>query len=832
MTSWTVLRFFSSSSGMSTPNLSWAATAISTIDSESMSRSSTKLLSGVTSSAGTPATSSMISPRPVWISVSVIAMGYVFSFIFVFWVGPAPGLVPRAGAWSGYLDHLRGVADARAEAQQQDRVAGGNVTALDHAGQRERDRRGRGIARVHDVVGDQCLRRAELARDRLDDAQVRLVRHERGQAGRVHPGPLARGQGDRVQRGGGPPEHRLPLLVDKRAAVGNADLVGQAAVAAPDHRPDPGCGIRFGHRADHRGARAVREDNAGGPVSPVDPLGELLRPDHQHVPCAAGPHRVAGRAQRVTEAGARRVQVVGTRCQDLEPGGHAGGGVGDHDLRGAGGHDDQVDVGGGQAARGQRLPTRCHGHVHDRLVRAGQPPAGDADPAADPLVAGVDGYRKLLVGEHVRRLIPAEREDPRARGPFGQSHRWLTFLLTMSSARATPRCGPHAVSGCSLTSGWPSVTGSPSSTSHSRTTAAKSGVTAFWPRRTSMCPSGAPGGTWAPGAVSCPPPPARNVPACAATSSRQSGMCPLSWCSGTPCSASSERAASRSSGVFRATRSTCGRARRARPVSVPPGGSSISALTPRPAIVCMHWSHRTGALTWVTIRSSQSRPDLTTAPSALESSIMAGSFTVTPAAASRSAATAGAMWAVWNAPATVSGRSRPPAGGSAAMAATWAMVPAATICPAPFTLAGVSPRAASAASTSSWSPPRTAVMPVASAAAALAMARPRTLTRRIASSGVRTPAIAPAASSPTLCPAAMPACLRSWSSPPTSTSATASAAATSSGWAIAVSVISSAPAVVPQAIRSHPARSDQAVRRSATPGRSSHGARKPGACAP
>src|SRR5215467_7097026 len=147
MTSWTVLRFFSSSSGISTPNLSWAATAISTIDSESMSRSSTKLLSGVTSSAGTPATSSMISPRPVWISVSVIAMGCFFSFGFEFWVGPAPGLVPRRRAWSGYLDHLRGVADARAEAQQQDRVAGGNVTALDHAGQRERDRRGRGIAR-------------------------------------------------------------------------------------------------------------------------------------------------------------------------------------------------------------------------------------------------------------------------------------------------------------------------------------------------------------------------------------------------------------------------------------------------------------------------------------------------------------------------------------------------------------------------------------------------------------------------------------------------------------------------------------------------------------
>src|SRR5215469_5836195 len=260
MTSWTVLRFFSSSSGISTPNLSWAATAISTIDSESMSRSSTKLLSGVTSSAGTPATSSTISPRPVWISSAVIAMGCVFSFVI--WVGSAViGLGLRrdgcpAPGPSGYLDHLRGVADARAEAQQQHRVAGGDLAALDHPGQREGDRRGRGVARVHDVVGDPRLRGPELARDGLDDAQVRLVRDERGEAGRVHAGLLAGRERDRVQRGGGPPEHRLPLLVDERAPVGDADLVGHGAVAAPYHRPDAGRGARLGYRADHRGARA------------------------------------------------------------------------------------------------------------------------------------------------------------------------------------------------------------------------------------------------------------------------------------------------------------------------------------------------------------------------------------------------------------------------------------------------------------------------------------------------------------------------------------------------------------------------------------------------
>ena len=125
-------------------------------------------------------------------------------------------------------------------------------------------------------------------------------------------------------------------------------------------------------------------------------------------------------------------------------------------------------------------------------------------------------------------------------------------------------------------------------------------------------------------------------------------------------------------------------------------------------------------------------------------------MTVTPAAAARSASTAGAMCGLWNAPATESGRSRAPAGGSAARASSCARVPAATIWPGALMFAGVRPWASMAASTSDSAPPSTAVMPVSSAAAARAMALLRTAIRRIASSGESTPAMAPADSSPTL----------------------------------------------------------------------------------
>ena len=75
-------------------------------------------------------------------------------------------------------------------------------------------------------------------------------------------------------------------------------------------------------------------------------------------------------------------------------------------------------------------------------------------------------------------------------------------------------------------------------------------------------------------------------------------------------------------------------------------------------------------------------------------------------------------------------------------------------------------------------------MPGRLGVAAGAIALPRTAVSPMAPRRIRTPAIAPAASSPTLWPAVD---VGAGSSP-----ATASAAATSSGWATAVSVISSA----------------------------------------
>lgn len=137
---------------------------------------------------------------------------------------------------------------------------------------------------------------------------------------------------------------------------------------------------------------------------------------------------------------------------------------------------------------------------------------------------------------------------------------------------------------------------------------------------------------------------------------------------------------------------------------------------------------------------------------------------------------------------------RTPSGGSSLRAASCSSVPAATICPAPLTFAGVRPSFSRCATETSGSPPSSADMPVSVIAAASAMARPRLRTRVRAAVSSRTPAKAAAVISPTLCPATAPGAMSEMAP---SAEADRIPAATSSGWATEVSRMASASACVP-----------------------------------
>src|SRR5215218_9417770 len=165
----TVLRFFTSSSGMRTPNFSSAATTISTIDNESTSRSSTNDLSGWTSSAATPAMSSTIAARSAWISVALamVAPCLRLSSVLEWCCGRRmqralrPGAVlsgdaarARGGRGSGDGDDLGGVRQPGAEGDEERSIAALRLAVLEQAVEGEGDRGGGGVALVGDVTGD------------------------------------------------------------------------------------------------------------------------------------------------------------------------------------------------------------------------------------------------------------------------------------------------------------------------------------------------------------------------------------------------------------------------------------------------------------------------------------------------------------------------------------------------------------------------------------------------------------------------------------------------------------------------------------------------------
>ena len=153
--------------------------------------------------------------------------------------------------------------------------------------------------------------------------------------------------------------------------------------------------------------------------------------------------------------------------------------------------------------------------------------------------------------------------------------------------------------------------------------------------------------------------------------------------------------------------------------------------------------------------------------------------------------------------------------------------PAATICPPPLSLAATSPKSAIACKTTWRSPPRTAAIPAGVIEAAFAISIPRARTNFIASNGVSTPAIAAAVISPTECPATklyFPCALKA--------RALSNPAATISGCALAVSLISSASAVVPKWIRSRSIASDHCLSKFFASASSSHDVSIPGVCEP
>ena len=130
---------------------------------------------------------------------------------------------------------------------------------------------------LDDVAGDaDASGSAELAGDRVDDAQVRLVRDERGQLARRDARPAA-GLAARP----GPSRSVAQRKTAWPSWPRNAGSVDGIAIRVARCSPslpqtDRADAARRVGRADDGGAGAVGEDDRGAAVVRVDPVGQLL----------------------------------------------------------------------------------------------------------------------------------------------------------------------------------------------------------------------------------------------------------------------------------------------------------------------------------------------------------------------------------------------------------------------------------------------------------------------------------------------------------------------------------------------------------------------------
>ncbi len=274
-------------------------------------------------------------------------------------------------------------------------------------GERQRDRRRRGVAELGDRVDHPLRHEPEPFADRAQDPRVGLVVDEEVDVVERQPR-----QGDRLGgRGGhqvdGVAEGLVALHLDHQLVAVDLDQVGLGAVGAQDDRADPA----LQGAAHEDGAGAVGEDGGGPTIARVGEGHHQVGADHQNIDGAAGFDLPAGDRDGAEEAGAGRVDVVTGGLGGAEGVGDARRGGRHQLLVGGGGDDDQVDVGGGDARFGKRLGARGGGELEEPFAGLGGAALFDPGPFDDPF--GVDAE---LLGD--RRV----GDDRRGQGGADADH--------------------------------------------------------------------------------------------------------------------------------------------------------------------------------------------------------------------------------------------------------------------------------------------------------------------------------------------------------------------------------------------------------------------------
>src|SRR3989441_2022044 len=267
--------------------------------------------------------------------------------------------------------------------------------------------------------------------DHLDDAEIRMVRHEEGHVARREPVGLQREvHGLRHEHRGElehlAPVHHRPVLALLQHLLAHVGVVRQAGAVDPQffrmtavgeemHREHAASWVIGG--AEHHRARAVAEQDGRVPAAGrlVEPARVHLGADQEDAAVGAGADPGVGHGETVQEAAALVPHVDRGDVADAQLALQEYAVAGLEMVGGAGAVDDAVEIAGLEASLGQGLAGGL-ARQRDAGLAVRHPVARlDAAALRDPLIRRVHEPGQVVIGDEPGRDVKAGGDELGAR---------------------------------------------------------------------------------------------------------------------------------------------------------------------------------------------------------------------------------------------------------------------------------------------------------------------------------------------------------------------------------------------------------------------------------
>src|SRR6056297_508882 len=319
--------------------------------------------------------------------------------------------------WSVFYQG-RAPCEPAAESFEQHGVAALDSTRADGHVQRHGHRGRRGVAVNVDGHDDAIHRHIQLARGRLDDPEIGLVRNQPVEVVFFHVVVRQRLVDDPAQRVDRNLEHLVALHAYGQPAArlgpeapGYADIDAEQVGMVAIGMNVSGQNTRLGIGLQYRRARAVAEQHAGRAVVPVDHPREGFGTHHENTPGIAGLDVLGGDRKCVDEAGTGGIDIEGAAFTQAETLLYQACSGRKDDIRGGGADDQEVDIRGLDAGVFERDARCLLGQVAGGLAFGCNPPLADAGAIANPFVGSLYQRFEIGVGHYLLRQVTAGTYD-------------------------------------------------------------------------------------------------------------------------------------------------------------------------------------------------------------------------------------------------------------------------------------------------------------------------------------------------------------------------------------------------------------------------------------